>query len=201
MDEQGQVSDAPEAVSGEGFFSKWATRKLFVLIMPVGLVLLLAVSATIFLLKRTITQRQVARIQIQKPQETIRAEQLHKNATVEEAPATGIKQASPEKTEILHFTDFMIDLKDAQGKSHVLFCDLAFEIAGTGQNERAEKITLIRGAIIKAAQARPNAVRRVFPLAFMASRSFVPSPFKLQMTAAQLALHTPPSPPSPMAPA
>lgn len=154
MDEQGQVSDAPEAVSGEGFFSKWATRKLFVLIMPVGLVLLLAVSATIFLLKRTITQRQVARIQIQKPQETIRAEQLHKNATVEEAPATGIKQALPEKTEILHFTDFMIDLKDAQGKSHVLFCDLAFEIAGTGQNERAEKITLIRGAIIKAAQAR-----------------------------------------------
>jgi len=58
------------------------------------------------------------------------------------------------RTETLHFTDFIIDLKDAAGNSHVLICDVALEITDTGKDDRIQKITLIRGAIIKATQAR-----------------------------------------------
>lgn len=153
-DEQGQAPVAPGSAAGEGFFSKWSKRKLVFIIVPMVLVLLISVSATVILISRTMSQRQAATLQIHKHQEELQAELLQENFTHEKTRLAAIKPAVPDKTEIIYITDFMIDLKDAQGKSHVLFCDLAFEIAAKGQKEHAEKITVIRGAIIEAAQAR-----------------------------------------------
>lgn len=149
-----QMDDSSEDAAQEGFFRKWARNKLFILIMPAAVVLLLIVSVTTFLAIRAINQKQVAKTQIQRPQEADKDQRTQKSASVAEEIVRESEPAVSVRTETLHFTDFIIDLKDAAGNSHVLICDVALEITDTGKGDRIQKITLIRGAIIKATQAR-----------------------------------------------
>lgn len=62
--------------------------------------------------------------------------------------------ALPEKTTILYFKDFMIDLKDANGNTHVLMCDVVFDIGGEQKHNELENVAVLRNIIYKTAQAR-----------------------------------------------
>ena len=62
-----QMDDSSEDAAQEGFFRKWARNKLFILIMPAALVLLLIVSVATVLVIRGINKKQVAKTQIKIP--------------------------------------------------------------------------------------------------------------------------------------
>jgi flagellar basal body-associated protein FliL len=149
-----QVPGGAHTVVQAGIIRRWATNKLLIVGVPAAVALLLVVSVALLFVDRTIKQRQTARIPTQYQQQAQEVEPA-KELTALEAPSVQEhRAAAPEKTEIVYFTDFMIDLKDARGNSHVLICDVAFEIAERVQKDRMEKNTLLRNAIYRAAQTR-----------------------------------------------
>lgn len=129
---------------------KWAMNKLLLISAPIVLVILIIGVLIAYHASRNSPQtptpvRQTA------PEMSVR-ESARKAVT----EVSGQDKASvlPEKTTILFFKDFMIDLKDARGNNHVLMCDVAFDLGEEQQQDPMEKTALLRSIIYKTAQMR-----------------------------------------------
>ncbi len=129
---------------------KWAMNKLLLISAPIVLVILIIGVLIAYHASRNSPQtptpvRQTA------PEMSVR--ESERKAVTE---VSGQDKASvlPEKTTILFFKDFMIDLKDARGNNHVLMCDVAFDLGEEQQQDPMEKTALMRSIIYKTAQMR-----------------------------------------------
>ena len=149
-----QAPGDAHAAAQAGIIRRWATNKLVIMAAPVAVALVLVVSATLFFVGRTINQRQAVQITSHYQQQTQEIEPAKQRAALEDSSVSVPQAAAPERTETVYFTDFMIDLKDARGDTHVLFCDIAFEVAAGVQGDLEGKNTVLRSAILKAARAR-----------------------------------------------
>lgn len=158
LDEQAiaaaQAPDDAHAATQAGIIRRWATNKLLIVGVSAAVALVIVVSVTLFLVGRTINQRQAVQITAQYQQQTQEIDPVKQRAALEDSSVSMPQAAAPERTETVYFTDFMIDLKDARGDTHVLFCDIAFDVAAGVQGDLVEKNVALRSAILKAARAR-----------------------------------------------
>lgn len=146
----GQDFSEPEAGSDLKRGRKWAMNKLLLITAPIVLVVLVIGVLIAFNISRNTSQKPLP-VTMAKPQI------VHPKSSLPVSPEPSIQYeslASSEKTKILYFKDFMIDLKDVRGNSHVLICDVAFDLGEGLPNDQVENITLMRSIIYKTAQTR-----------------------------------------------
>jgi flagellar basal body-associated protein FliL len=71
------------------------------------------------------------------------------------APGPGLPTgASPDAFRVVYLRDFMIDIKDAQGKSFVLMCDVALDVGETVKPGELVNSSGLRHIVYKTAQSR-----------------------------------------------
>jgi len=146
-----QVSDTEDESGG-----RWAFNKLLLIGAPVVLVVLTICGFLTFYLIRDIDPQKQTAIS-QAGDEMVR--QVPVRTTLPEAPGKEQRAGSqslvlPEKTTIIYFKDFIIDLKDARGMNYVLMFDIAFDLGKEQKRDQLENNTALRNIIYKTAQTR-----------------------------------------------
>ncbi|MEE9912666.1 MAG: flagellar basal body-associated FliL family protein [Deltaproteobacteria bacterium] len=149
-----QISLRRDDEDGFANGGRWAFNKLLFLGAPLALIILLISGFLVYYLISNVfpDPQPPAAVSVSGPE----AARLSSQAPSTGTPDTGSPSSlpSPEKTTILYLKDFMIDLKDASGSSHVLMCDIAFDIAGEQKQDPLQNTTALRNIILKTAQTR-----------------------------------------------
>lgn len=138
-----------EGTKGDGG-RKWATNKLLLISAPIMMLVLLA---GILIAYNVILNSAQAPIPVTQTGPEMPGHQPLPTASPEASGQVKVL-AIPEKKTILYFKDFMIDLKDARGDSHVLMCDVVFDLGDKQQNDQIDNTALLRSIIYKTAQMR-----------------------------------------------
>lgn len=137
---------------------KWAVNKLLIIAAPFVLIVLIACGLLVFYLIQNISPGSHTPTIISKSGPQITAHQ-GSGQTLPEATDKNQKVSSQNlilnpKTTILYLKDFIIDLKDANGHSYVLMCDVVFDVVGEQNQGQLKDITAMRHIIYRTAQAK-----------------------------------------------
>jgi flagellar basal body-associated protein FliL len=133
---------------------QWAFNKLLFIAAPLVLAVV-AVSGSLmfFFIKQTSPVFQTHTKASEK--KTVIAHRAAIPAkTGEGQQAVSRPDVSPGTLKVVYLKDFIIDLKDSQGKSFVLMCDVAFDVGGHTEQGLLENNAAIRNIIYKTAQSR-----------------------------------------------
>ncbi len=117
---------------------KWAFNKLLMILAPVGIIVIVIGASLWFLIAKVIYAPQ-------KEKPVIVAAVEEKTSR----PAIELKVA--------HVRDFMIDMKDKNGKARVLLCDLAFDVTEEKYIKELENRADVRGMIYRTARGKDPA--------------------------------------------
>lgn len=132
---------------------KWAINKLLIFGAPLVLIVLLVCGFFVYYAIQNFFQDSPAPATITEAGSKTARPALHDPSG--KTPHAGSQTLTlPEKTTILYLKDFMIDLKDAGGNTHVLMCDVAFDLAGEQKKDRLDNTIALRNIILKTTQTR-----------------------------------------------
>ena len=131
---------------------KWAFNKLLIISAPVVLGILILSGVLIYYLTGSPPPvRQTPAVSPKKYQVT---EQQLLEKTGLNQNAASLAALASESWQRVYLKDFIIDLKDAQGNSYVLMCDVAVDVGSKIKSDQLENNAGIRDVIYKTAQSR-----------------------------------------------
>lgn len=148
QEENEESLEAPEARQ------QWAFNKLLLIAVPLVLVVVAISGLLLFYFARQTSPVSQTHTTAGEKKTFVAHQAPTPVKTGEGQQVVSRPDVSPGTLKVVYLKDFIIDLKDAQGKSFVLMCDVAFDVGGKTEQGLLENNAAIRNIIYKTAQSR-----------------------------------------------
>jgi flagellar basal body-associated protein FliL len=142
-----EIIDAPVVVDESplvippGSQERWAFNKLLFIGAPVLVVLIILSAGVWLVLSKFVLSANKGKV-------------VAPISIIEKTEVSAAPIAEPIKMNTVYFKDFLIDLKDAKGKSKILLCDVAFDLSEDKNTADLETRTDLRNMIYNTAKGK-----------------------------------------------
>jgi flagellar basal body-associated protein FliL len=138
---------------------KWAFNKLLIIAAPILLVFLLVIGVVTYFITNNISHVSQSPAAVKKtelnPNAHMAQQAVNEKTVTKPIPGTpGAAAPEPEPLKIVYMKNFMIDLQDTNGASHVLMCDVAFDVVSAQKQDQLENNANVRSVIYRVAKSR-----------------------------------------------
>lgn len=141
--EEQEAQDSEETIETASAGQLWAFKKLLIIAAPIALAVVVISILVYYLTRQTPTVSTTLKPAVTSP------------APAQTGPVkVGIADVVPGLPRMVYLKDFIIDVKDARGKSFVLMCDVVFAVGETVKPEAVKNDPGLRNIIYKTAQSR-----------------------------------------------
>ncbi len=130
---------------------KWAFNKLLIIAVPGVLIVMIVCGFLVYYMMNSISSRPETKRSISKIDRNISGHVYKKTANEKQTP---LHVSTPGTSTTLYLKDFMIDIKDAGGNSHLLRFDVVFDLTREAGQKPSDDFSVLRDAIYKVAQSK-----------------------------------------------